>query len=231
MFKNGMIALGMLAWMAVPFSAAWAEKAKTDAKEEKVPLNLTLPKPMFVGTPEDVRSKNLEKSSGKKRPTFMVPKGVTNLVAGRLVTSSDKEPIVGTMEQLTDGDKEGVDGSYVELGPGLQWVQIDLGKKASIYAILLWHFHAQPRVYHDVIVKTSDDPDFITALKAIFRLRFEFTGFHAVEDLARLFVGDGCGLFATAQKSGHLGRVVDGMPGLVIKLHFNKDVPRIELTR
>jgi len=167
-FKNGMIALGLLAWMGVPLTLTWAERAKTDSKEEKIPLILTLPKPMFIGTPKDVRSTNLERPSGKKRPVFMIPKGVTNLAAGRPVTSSDKDPIIGTMEQLIDGDKEGVDWSYVELGPDLQWVQIDLGKKARIHAILLWHFHAQARVYHDVIVKTADDPDFITNVQTVY---------------------------------------------------------------
>src|SRR5690606_33118173 len=51
-------------------------------------------------------------------------------------------------------------GYYVELGEGLQWVQIDLGAPAEIHAIALWHYHAQARAYHDVIVQLSDDPEF-----------------------------------------------------------------------
>ena len=36
---------------------------------------------------------------------------------------------------VTDGDKDGSDGSFVELAPGKQWVQIDLEKPADIYAL------------------------------------------------------------------------------------------------
>ena len=42
---------------------------------------------------------------------------------------------------VVDGDKDGNEGSWVELGPGKQWVQIDLAKRANIYAVLIWHFH------------------------------------------------------------------------------------------
>jgi hypothetical protein len=49
------------------------------------------------------------------------------------------------------------------LRPGTEWVQVDLGQKATIYAVLLWHSHAEARVYRDVIVQVSDDPDFLEA--------------------------------------------------------------------
>jgi hypothetical protein len=32
----------------------------------------------------------------------------------------------------------------------------------------LWHFHKQPRVYFDVIVQVSDDPNFIKNVSTIF---------------------------------------------------------------
>ena len=51
------------------------------------------------------------------------------------------------------------DGTYVELSAGIQSVTIDCREKCTIYAILLWHFHKQARVYFDVIVQVSDDPD------------------------------------------------------------------------
>jgi hypothetical protein len=50
----------------------------------------------------------------------------------------------------------------LKLRPGTQWIQIDLGQTAAIYAVLIWHNHAEARVYRDVIVQISDDPDFIT---------------------------------------------------------------------
>ena len=35
--------------------------------------------------------------------------------------ASDSAPVIGELSFITDGDKTGVDGSYVELGPELQW--------------------------------------------------------------------------------------------------------------
>jgi len=136
---------------------------------DQVELKITLPRPLFTGTPKELKTPNLEPSrKGEKRPPFMAPKGLVNLAAKKSVTSSDSEPVVGELELMTDGDKEGIEGSYVELGPGTQWVQIDLEKKASIHAILLWHFHSQARVYRDVVIQTADDPDFIMNVKTLF---------------------------------------------------------------
>ncbi|HZI33847.1 MAG TPA: discoidin domain-containing protein, partial [Candidatus Binatia bacterium] len=67
-----------------------------------------------------------------------------------------------------DGDKDGDEGSWVELGPGKQWVQIDLEKESDIYAVMLWHFHSQKRVYFDVVVQISDDPNFEKGVTTIF---------------------------------------------------------------
>jgi len=139
------------------------QPAKASAAAPKlVPLDIKLPKPMFVGTPQNIRVSNLEKPLGKPRPPFLAPVGTKNVAFEKPVTSSDEEPIIGEIEMITDGDREAADGSYVELGPFLQNVTIDLGAKYEIYAILLWHFHKQARVYFDVIVQVADDPDFIT---------------------------------------------------------------------
>jgi hypothetical protein len=138
------------------------------AEEKLVPLKLELPKPMFVGTPVPVALPNLEKPLGSARPPFMVPEGTTNLALEKPVTSSDMAPVIGDLEQVTDGDKDGADGSYVELGPGVQWLQIDLGAPAKIHAIVLWHYHAQARAYHDVVVQVAGDADFITDVKTVY---------------------------------------------------------------
>ena len=135
---------------------------------ELVPLDIKLPKPMFVGTPQNIQVPNLEKPLGKARPPFLAPAGTVNVAAGKPVVSSDEEPIIGEIEMITDGDKEGADGSYVELGPFLQHVTIDLGAKYDIYAVLLWHFHKQAGVYFDVVVQAADDPDFITNVRTLF---------------------------------------------------------------
>ncbi len=143
-----------------------ALKAQEAGKTE---LTITLPRPMFTGTPKHIRSANLEPARGEAaRPAILVPTGTVNLAAGAAVTGSDEEPVIGELELITDGDKEGIEGSYVELGPGKQYVQIDLGKPATIHAIVLWHYHSQARVYHDVVVQTADDEDFITNVTTVF---------------------------------------------------------------
>jgi len=136
--------------------------------EDKVPLKLDLPKPLFAGTPRPISLPNLEPAQVGKRPDLMVPVGTVLLSKGKAVTSSDSLPVIGELAYITDGDKSGVDGTYVELGPTPQWVQIDLGAKASIAAIVVWHFHSQARVYHDVVVQVSDDPAFKTGVKTLF---------------------------------------------------------------
>jgi len=135
---------------------------------ELVPLDIKLPRPMFVGTPQDTRVPNLEKPTGKSRPPFLVPVGTTNVAIEKPVSSSDEEPIIGEIEMLTDGDKEATDGSYVELGPSAQHITIDLEAEHNIYAIVVWHYHKQAWVYFDVVVQVADDADFITNVKALF---------------------------------------------------------------
>ena len=138
------------------------------AAEDQIPLPLKLPKPVFPGTPKDVPPGTVvEKSSGKPRPVPLVAKGTANLALGRKATSSAK-PFGGSLDLVTDGDKEARDDSAVELKPRLQWVQVDLGAKHTIYAIAFWHYHAQARAYHDVVVQASNDPDFVTDVKTIY---------------------------------------------------------------
>ena len=133
-----------------------------------VPIDIKLPKPMFVGTPTDTKVANLEKPLGKARPPFLAPEGTKNVAAGKPIASSDEEPIIGEIEMITDGDKEAADGSYVELGPFVQHVTIDLEAMYDIYAIVAWHYHKQARVYFDVVVQVADDADFITNVKTVF---------------------------------------------------------------
>lgn len=133
-----------------------------------VPLVIELPKPMFAGTPKPLRIANLEKLLYKPRPAIMVPSGVVNVAAGKSVSSSDEEPVIGEIDMITDGDKEAIDGSFVELGFSTQHVTIDLEKEYEIYAVLVWHYHRQPQVYYDVVVQIADDADFITNVRTLF---------------------------------------------------------------
>jgi hypothetical protein len=134
----------------------------------KVELKLKLPKPMFVGTPTNIKSSNLEVITGKARGPFYVPKGTVQLSVKKKVTSSDMQPVIGELDMVTDGEKAGGDGYFIELGPGPQWVQIDLGASHPLQAILMWHYHSQARVYRDVIVQVSDDPAFKTGVTTVF---------------------------------------------------------------
>ncbi|MBM4047688.1 MAG: hypothetical protein FJ279_21495 [Planctomycetes bacterium] len=139
------------------------------AQEGLKPIEIKLPKPVFIGTPKNIPpGTTVEKETGKPRPPFMAPEGTTNVAAKKPVTSSCQEPIIGDLELVTDGDKEATDGSYVELPPGLQHVQLDLKADYSIYAIVVWHYHMDPRVYRDVVVQVADDADFISNVRTLF---------------------------------------------------------------
>ena len=136
----------------------------------RVQLKIELPKPQFTGTPKDIRSPNLEPArGGRPRPPISVPAGADKVLSRDCkVTSSDPEPIIGELSFITDGDKEHDAATYVELGPGTQWVQVDLEKEKEIYAACVWHYHGEARVYRDVICQISNDPDFIDGVVTVF---------------------------------------------------------------
>ena len=140
---------------------------------QKTELKPDYPPPQFVGTPSNVNIPNIDPNSGKPHPPFYVPVGTKNISLGQPVTSSDDWPVIGELEMVTDGDKEAVDGSYVELGPGVQHVTIDLGEQYSIYAMLVWHYHKQPRAYFDVIAQISKNPDFVSGAATIYNSDFD----------------------------------------------------------
>ena len=148
--------------------SAEPEVTMSTAPGGMVAIDIKLPKPMFVGTPQSTKVANLEKPLGKPRPPFLAPAGTTNVALGKPVASSDEEPIIGDIEMITDGDMEAADGSYVELGPFAQNVTVDLEAIHEIYAIIVWHYHKQARVYFDVVVQVADDPDFITNVRTLF---------------------------------------------------------------
>jgi hypothetical protein len=155
----------LFALAVAPMALAPLAAQPDPAKEE---LRLKLPKPMFIGTPTNIKSANLEIITGKSRGPFYVPKGTVLLSLKKPVTSSDSAPVIGELDMITDGEKSGGDGFFVELGPMLQWVQLDLGASRPLYAILVWHYHSQARVYRDVVVQVSDDAAFKSAVTTIF---------------------------------------------------------------
>jgi len=146
--------------------SAEPEKA---TETQMVPLTLELPKPMFVGTPENLSGiENLEVDTKKPRPPFYAPQGTRNLALNKPVTCSEMDPITGTLKMIVDGVKDATEGSVVELGPFEQWVVIDLEAEHELYAIVFWHFHRNARVYHDVVVQVSTDPEFATNVTTLF---------------------------------------------------------------
>lgn len=175
-----------------------------------VPIKIKLPKPMFIGTPQNLKVPNLKKPLGKARPPFLAPVGTKNLALGKPITSTDEEPIIGEIELINDDDREAADGSYVELGPFLQHITIDLGAKSNIYALVVWHFHKQPRIYFDVIVQVSNDKDFVKDVITIFN--------NDIDNSAGLGVGKNMHYVETSE-----GKLIDakGVQGRYVRLYSN----------
>ncbi len=136
--------------------------------KDLAPIKLDLPKPMFVGTPTNLAVPNLEKPLGKPRPPFYAPKGTQNIALKKPVTSTDKYPVIGEISYITDGKKDAAEGYFVELGPFSQNIVIDLQKDFNLYAIVVWHYHLQARVYYDVIVQVADDAKFTKNVRTLF---------------------------------------------------------------
>jgi hypothetical protein len=184
-----------------------------EAGEGKVPLKTEIPEEMLIGTPPDVLSMlfpELEKPPEGKRPDFMVPQGTTNLALKKPVTASDDRPIIGELKYVTDGTKEGTDQSYVELAPMTQWVQIDLGKPARVYAVFLWHYFREARSYRDVIVQVADDAKFTKDVRTIYN--------NDQDNSSQKGVGKDRPYIET-----HLGKLIDakGVTGRYVRLYSN----------
>ncbi len=140
------------------------------AQQAKVQLKTAIPKEILAGTPPEVLvilHPNLAPPP-ESAPKFLVPEGTRNLALHAKVTSSDSLPLLGELTYVTDGKKKGTEGTFVELGPMKQWVQIDLGKRSRIYAICIWHYFLEARSYHDVIIQVADDSDFTKNVRTIY---------------------------------------------------------------
>jgi len=148
--------------------ASKASPAADKARKGLVPLPLKLPKPTVMPTPRNIPPGTRVKVPWAPRKPFYAPKGVRNVALKKPMTGSDAEPVVGTLDMITDGDTRAGDGNYVELGYGVQYVQIDLRKTHSIHAVVVWHEFSDRRVYHDVIVQVADDRDFITNVRTLY---------------------------------------------------------------
>ena len=173
------------------------------------PLDIKLPKPVFIGTPELATVPNIEKPTGELRKSFYAPEGTTNVALNKPAVSN-QEPIIGELTMITDGDKEGSDGSFIEFGPGVNNVTIDLGAEYNIYAIVVWHYHQQARVYFDVVVQVADDADFVSDVKTLFNNDIDNTA------------GQGVGADKHYTETFE-GRLIDakGVKGRYVRLYSN----------
>lgn len=137
-----------------------------------VTIDIELPDELAVGTPKDIKvlqqkASNLD--TNKEPQPIKVPEGAKVISKGKTVTSSDKEePFEGTLDMITDGDKDGNEGYSVILGEGPQWVQVDLGEPMLVDAVVLWHYFKNDRVVLDVVVQLSNDPEFKEGVTTIF---------------------------------------------------------------
>ena len=90
-----------------------ATKPKTGggSKLKKVVLNIVLPKAMFKGTPVPMNEPNIElgRKDGVQRPAIKVPEGTVNLALKKPVNSNEPLPVIGDLDMVTDGDKDGED--------------------------------------------------------------------------------------------------------------------------
>ena len=117
------------------------------------------------GNPRGIKPPHLRKAG--RRPPFMVSPGMTNLAMLKPVTAGE-EPVTGDVDQITDGLKKSGPFDYVELGPGLGWVQIDLEQVRTIHAVVIWHYYKNATIYNDVIVRLADDADFSRNVRTLF---------------------------------------------------------------
>lgn len=190
-----------------------ADAAPPAGKAPLEPVEVHLPTKTFIGTPRNVppgTRVKITKSPAPPRPPLLAPPGTTNVAAGKPVTSSDAEPTNGTLDLVTDRDKEAASHTYVELGPGLQYVQIDLQRPCRVHGILLWHEHEQPRVYHDVVIQLADDADLTSNVRTVYNSDHDNT--------AGLGVGSDWGYYETYQG---LQVAVAGRTARYVRLYSN----------
>ena len=155
--------------LAMAFTVGcFASSIRAEDAKSTEPLALKLPNHTLKGTPEDLPvGPNIEPPSDKAPTPLQVPKGVTNVAAGKPVTSS-VAPFLGALSQITDGKKEPSDDDAVEFKKGSQWVQVDLGQSYAIHAVAMWHDHRYVQAMHDVILQVSDDPQFKSGVTTLY---------------------------------------------------------------
>jgi hypothetical protein len=203
-------ARGLTGAAVLTMVALVAAQSPAGGGQKLVPLPIVLPQPVFEGTPQNLKVANLEKPRWKAREPFLAPDGIRNVARRKVVVSSDMNPIVGDLEMITDGERSGDEGYFVELAPGKQHVTIDLGAPHEVYAVLFWHYHNSPRVYFDVVVQIADDAAFTRNVRTLMNNDHDNT--------SGLGAGKDMNYVDTAE-----GRLVDGRGAIArhVRLHSN----------
>jgi hypothetical protein len=94
---------------------------------------------------------------------FFIPVDTLNLAFEKPVTGS---ATIKNAAFINDGSAN-VD-NYGDLGSGLQWITIDLGRDYTVDSMQLWHFFRDARQYHDIIVQLSSSSDFSGGVTTVF---------------------------------------------------------------
>ena len=139
----------------------WGEERIAGRRvNERTVIRPEMPKPLCVGPPTQPNMPpNIIRGHYSAVREVTVPARVTLLSRAAPVSSSDPAPL-GDLSLVTDGDKEGDDGYFVDLLPGQQWVQIDLGEVRELWVIWTWMYHKQLVLYNDVIIQVASEEDF-----------------------------------------------------------------------
>ena len=149
-------------------AAAFVAASAQTQDQTKVELKLKLPKPMFIGTPRNIRTPNLEAVTGKPRGPFFVPAGTSCCRSGNRSRRATRRRSSGSSPSSPTARSRARTAISSNSGRAKQWVRIDLKESAALRAILVWHYHSQARVYRDVVVQVSDDKDFVTGVTTLF---------------------------------------------------------------
>ncbi len=213
------------------------DQQSTLARGKLVPLAINLPKPVFAGTPANLSAiPNLETPLGTRRPAFLSPEGTTNVALGKPVISSSGEPLMGNLAMITDGNKEAAEDNSIVLRPDATCssVTIDLEDPHTVYAILFWHDHKTGRVFNDVIVQISNDPDFIEGVKTLFNNDHDNTsGFGMGMDKNYLDTYEGKLVDAKGQQTRYVrlccqGNNLNGMNRYLEVEVYGKPIPKLK---
>ncbi|MFP4172206.1 MAG: discoidin domain-containing protein [Candidatus Hydrogenedentota bacterium] len=164
---TAMLVCAVGAGFSFPAPAQESEEESEEPEEGMVELDYELPDPSYSGSPLQYTSERLEPLSWEDRDPIHVPEGVENVARDKPVSAS-ADPRFNELEDIVNGEKAYDPDQVVELPEEPQWIQIDLEDEHEIYAILFWQFFESERVYFDVVVQVSNDPEFEEDVTTLF---------------------------------------------------------------